>query len=452
MPYIPHTDEDIEEMLSQIGVESIEELFSSIPEKIRQTHEPALPESLSEQDVIRAVTGLAERNLDCSRLLCFLGGGTYHHYIPPAVPHLLSRSEFYTSYTPYQAEFSQGTLQAMFEFQTMVCELFGMEVANASMYDGAQAAAEATLMALRIRPKNKTGKILVASSLNPLYKRTVETYLARLDRDVEEVEFYPSGRLDLDRLRKDASDAVAIMVQHPNYFGVLERMDEIGEICKESEPVLITVTSEPLAMGMLEPPGSFGADIVAAEGQSLGIPMGFGGPHLGLFACRWEDKRKMPGRLAGMTTDRDGRQGFVLTLATREQHIRRGKATSNICTNQGLMALAAAIYMSLTGPEGLEEIARTNRANCEYLKQRLEEEGAGKLAFASPTFNEFVLDLSQDPGPVIEKMLEKGHLAGIPLKEKFPELDTHLLITATEMLCKDDLDRFARDLKMSLAE
>ncbi len=452
MPFIPHTDEDVEQMLDRIGVETVEELFSTIPQQIHQQQETNIPEDLSEQDVIRTVQKMAERNRDCSRLRCFLGGGTYHHYIPPAVPQILSRSELYTSYTPYQAEFSQGTLQSMFEFQTMVCELFGMEVSNASMYDGAQAAAEAVLMALRIRPKNKTGKILMASSVHPLYKRAVRTYLAHFDREIEEIEFYSSGRMDLDRLRKDASEAVAVMVQHPNYFGVLERMDEIGDICNESEPVLIAVASEPLAMGMLEPPGSFGADIVAAEGQSLGIPMGFGGPHLGLFACRDEDKRKMPGRLVGMTVDREGRQGFVLTLATREQHIRRGKATSNICTNQGLMALAAAIYMSLAGPEGLDEIARTNRANCEYLKQRIEQQGAGKPAFSSPTFNEFVLDLSRDPEPVLKKMLDKGYLAGIPLKKEFPDLQTHLLITVTEMLGKDDLDGFARELAQSLAE
>jgi len=452
MPFIPHTDDDIALMLAEIGIGSVDELFSTIPQKIRQQHEPAVPEALSEQELIRTVEKLARGNMDCSRLRCFLGGGTYNHYIPPAVPHILSRSEFYTSYTPYQAEFSQGTLQSIFEFQTMVCELFGMDVANASMYDGAQAAAEAALMALRIRPKDKNGKILMASSLNPLYKRTVRTYLAHLGREIEEIEYYSSGRMDLDRLRKDAGDAVAVLVQYPNYFGVLERMDEIGDICGESGPVLISVTSEPLAMGMLEPPSSFGANIVAAEGQSLGIPMGFGGPHLGLFACKNDDKRKMPGRLVGMTEDRDGRQGFVLTLATREQHIRRGKATSNICTNQGLMALAAAIYMGLTGPEGLEEIARVNRANSEYLKNLLEEKGAGKIAFSSPTFNEFVLDIAEDPGPVIEKMVRKGHLAGIPLKEEFPELETHLLVTVTEMLSKQDLDDFARDLKQCLSE
>jgi glycine dehydrogenase subunit 1 len=444
MVYVPHTGDEVSEMLALIGADRVEDLWEAVPERIRLKRPLDLPGAMAEADMVRAVSGLAAMNRETRR--CFLGGGTYNHYVPPAVDHLISRAEFYTAYTPYQPEVSQGTLQALFEFQTMVCELTGMEVANASMYDGAQGAAEAALMAERINPKNRDGALVMARSLNPLYRSVVNTYLAHSGRDVIEVGCEESGTLDLAALKKAAGGALAVLVQHPNYFGCLENMDEIAAVCREADAVFIVVVTEPISLGMLEPPGSFGADIVAAEGQGLGIPMGFGGPHLGLFACREENVRKMPGRLAGETVDADGRRGYVLTLATREQHIRRAKATSNICTNQGILALAAAVYMALHGPEGIADLARVNRARCEYLKNKLEEAGAGKPLFAAPTFNEFALDLGTDPGPVLEEMAARGFMAGIPLGDDYPEFQSSILVTVTEMLNRDDLEAYAAAL------
>ncbi len=446
MPYVPHTDEEVRIMLERIGVERIEDLWRSIPDELLLGRELDLPAPLAEADLMREVRAMAAKNLDASRLVCMMGGGTYYHYVPPAVTSIISRAEFYTAYTPYQPEISQGTLQAVFEFQTMVCELLGMEVANASMYDGAEAAAEAVLMAERILSRNKTGRVVLAGSLNPYYRDTVRTYLARLEREIVELGRDGTGCIDQDELARRAEGALAVVVQHPNYFGCLERLGEIGKVVKDAGAVFIVAVTEPLAMGLIEPPGSFGADIVVAEGQSLGIPMGFGGPHLGLFSAREADVRRMPGRLVGETKDIEGRTGFVLTLATREQHIRRARATSNICTNQGLLALSAAIYMSLTGPKGINDVAVVNRARCEYLKDRLAEKGAGSLRFGGSTFNEFVLDLGRDPGPVMAAMIERGFLPGIALGPRYPELDTCILVTVTEMIGREDLDAYAEAL------
>jgi len=447
MPYTPHTKDEIKQMLEAIGASRIEDLWSAIPEGVRLGRPLDLPSGLAESELVDEVGRLAAMNRSAKDLKCLLGGGTYHHYVPPAVLEVISRSEFYTAYTPYQPEVSQGTLQAIFEFQTMVSELFGMEVANASMYDGASATAEAALMAERIRPKNKTGAILVARSVNPLYRSAIKTYCGRLDREIVEIGFdRESGALDLDELGKKADGALAAIVQSPNYFGAVEDLELVGGLCKERDVVFISAVTESLSMGLLEPPGVFGADIVAGEGQSLGVPMGFGGPHLGLFACREKNARKAPGRLVGETVDADGRRGYALTLATREQHIRRAKATSNICTNQGLMALSAAVYMSLIGPEGIREIAATNRARCEYLKDALAGRGVGETVFTAPTFNEFVIDVGREPGPVIEAMLEAGFMAGIPLGGDYPELKDSMLVTVTETLNQDDLDAYAEAL------
>ncbi len=452
MPYIPHTDKEVKMMLEAMGASSMEELYKDVPEAIRLKRRLELPDPLSESELVRHVQVLAGQNRSARDLVSLLGGGAYFHHVPPAVDQVISRSEFYTSYTPYQAEVSQGTLQAIFEYQTMVCELLGMEVANASMYDGAEAAAEAVLMAERIRTKNSQGDIVLAGSMNPLYSSTIKTYLAHSSREIKEIQWTGQGATDLDALKKAASGSLAVVVQHPNYFGCMENLQEIADMCQKEGAVMVVAVTEALSMAMLEPPGAMGADIVAAEGQSLGIPMGFGGPHLGLFASRQKHMRKMPGRLAGRTNDTDGRDGYVLTIATREQHIRRGKATSNICTNQGLLALASAVYMSLLGPEGLKELAAINRSRCEYLKYRLEKEKAGKLCFAAPTFNEFVLDLERPPGPVLESMKQKGFLAGIPLGKHFPKIENAILVTVTEMNTKNELDRFADELAETLKE
>jgi glycine dehydrogenase subunit 1 len=447
MPFIPHTPDDVRVMLDAIGVPSLDTLFDEIPPALRVGELSALPEALSEGQVSRLLTERAAE----PQPLCFLGAGAYEHFIPAAVWDIAGRGEFYSAYTPYQPEVSQGTLQGLFEFQTMVCELLGMEIANASMYDGASAAAEAVLMAERIKTRNKTGPVLLARSLHPWYRATIATYLAHSSRPLIEIAFEEeSGRLDLERLRSGLKGALAVVVQHPNYFGVLEDLMELARLCREAEAVLIVVVTEALSLGLLDPPGAVGADLVAAEGQSLGIPMGFGGPHLGLLAGREEDARKIPGRLVGETVDQEGRRGYVLTLATREQHIRRAKATSNICTAQGMLALAASIYMTLLGPEGLAELAAINRARSEYLKQVLAERGLGHLRFRAPTFNEFVLDLGRDPAKILERLKDRGFLAGIPLGHDFPELRHAVLVTVTEMVEKDDLDGLASALAVEM--
>jgi glycine dehydrogenase subunit 1 len=449
MPYTPHTEADIAAMLAAIGAGRIEDLWSAVPAQVQLSRPLNLPPARAEAEVVRAVAKLAESNRPAGSLACFLGGGTYHHYIPPAVDALVGRAEFYTAYTPYQPEVSQGTLQAIFEFQTMVAELTGLEVVNASMYDGAQATAEAVLMAERMRPKNPDGAVLVARSVNPRYREVIGSYLSHSRRSRRELPFAADGRLDPARLKSEIAGALAVVVQHPNYFGCLEDLQAIAAVCKEAGAVLIVAVTEALSLALLTPPGAFGADIVVAEGQSLGIPMGFGGPHLGLFACREADVRRMPGRLIGETVDAEGRRGYVLTLATREQHIRRAKATSNICSNQGMLALSAAIYMTLLGPEGAAELAAINRGRCEYLKQALAAAGLGKPVFASPTFNEFVLDLGGEPRPILERMQAAGVLAGIPLGKDYPELKNAILVTVTEMLAKDELDRYVRELQLA---
>jgi len=452
MPYVPHTDDELEKMLEAVGASSLDELYRDIPEDIRLGRPLDLPAALSEADLVAHLNRLASKNAGANSMSCFLGGGTYNHYVPPAVDQLISRPEFYTAYTPYQPEVSQGTLQAIFEYQTMVCELLGMEVANASMYDGAEAAAEAVLMAERIRPKNREGAVVMSGSLNPLYKRTIRTYLEHRGREVLEAGYGPDGALDPDGLSRLAKSALAVVVQHPNYFGCLEDMEAAANVCEKEGAVFIVVVTEALSLGLLEPPGAFNADIAVAEGQSVGLPMGYGGPHLGMFASREEHVRKMPGRLAGETLDKDGRRGYVLTIATREQHIRRAKATSNICTNQGLMALASAVYMSLLGPSGITELAARNRDKCEKLKAGLAQISEVKQVFSGPTFNEFVLDLGADPAPVLSRMKEKGVLAGIPLAGDYPGLENAVLVAVTEMITDDEMDAYVAGLKAALKD
>ena len=443
--YIPHTDEDIQRMLETIGIKKIEDLFETIPEEYRLSKPLDLPEALGEPDLIRHLQGLQS-----PILTSFLGAGAYHHFIPAVVSALISRSEFYTAYTPYQSEISQGTLQAIFEYQTLMCQLTGMEVSNGSLYDGASSLAEAVLMAQRITRRKK---ILLSQTIHPEYRKVIETYI---DPDQQEIVSIPykkeDGRTDekvlLDLLDENVS---AVVIQSPNFFGFIEDLRRVGKEIHQVGGLMVAGFSEAIAYGVLTPPGEFGADIVAGEGQSLGIPLSFGGPYLGILTTRNQFVRTMPGRLVGETVDLEGKRGFVLTLATREQHIRREKATSNICTNEGLCALMATIYLSCLGKEGLRELALMNLSKTEYAKKIVSHVKGCKLAFFSPTFNEFVLEVGGEPERILKSLREERILGGLPLSKFYPELSRHLLVTVTEMTRKEEIDRWAEALQKTLS-
>jgi len=443
--YFPHTQDEIKEMLKEIGVSSIEDLFKSIPEELRLKRELKMDKGLAEPKVEAELERLAGANKTGKDILSFAGGGVYNHYVPRAVDYLLMRSEFTTAYTPYQPEASQGTLQAIFEYQSMITALTGMEVANASMYDGGESAAEAVLMATRITKKPQ-GPILLSQGLHPHYRRVIETYTKHIQFEKKTVPINAAGQLDLDALKKESA-AVCLVVQHPNYFGCLEQMDEVGALCKEKGLALIVIVCEALSLAILEPPGSFGAAIVAGEAQSFGIRPSFGGPLLGFFASREEHVRKMPGRLVGETRDKDGRRGFVLTLATREQHIRRAKATSNICTNHSLMSLTASIYLSLLGKNGLAKLAAVNLERANYLRKKIEASKKLKLKFSAPVFNEMTVKLGTDAEKACAELAKQGMLAGVPLKHHFPELSDCILVAATEMTGKKEIDTLVEKLE-----
>jgi len=449
MSSFPARAPDVQAMLAAIGVKDLSELWAAVPEAVRLKRPLELPAPLSEVELERELLRLAETNRDLKHNLCFLGAGTYAHHVPALIPALLSRGEFLTAYTPYQAEVSQGTLQAMFEYQTLIAELTGMEVSNASMYDGAEAAAEAVLMAGRLRPKNGAGPILISAGLNPAYRRTIATYLAHSGRELKTIPLAADGTIDLARLRAELAGALCVVVQSPNFFGCVEDGEAVAAALKNSGAVWIAVVTEALSLALLKPPGHFGADIVAGEGQSFGIPASFGGPHLGFLAGREADVRRMPGRLVGETVDHEGRRGYVLTLSTREQHIRREKATSNICTNHGLMALAATIYLARLGGRGLFELARQNHELMETLQRKLGALGL-RPRFSAPGFNEFTLELDTDAAAAAEKIARQGILAGLPLGRWFPEFKSCLLLAVTETLSEPDLDRLVgafRELK-----
>lgn len=442
--YIPHTEEDVREMLEVIGLKRVEDLFGVIPGRHRLSRPLNLPPPLSEADLLRHLHGLQSQTYSS-----FLGGGAYHHFIPAVVSHLASRSEFYTAYTPYQPEISQGTLQAIFEYQTLMCQLTGMEVSNASMYDGASSLAEAVLMAHRITGRRR---ILISEAAHPEYRRVIQTYI---DPDEQEVVLIPyvkeGGRTDEKILNQYFDqDVSAVVIQNPNFFGVIEDFRDVGEKVHQAGGLMIVCFSEAVACGILRPPGEFGADIVAGEGQSLGIPLSFGGPYLGIFATKEKFVRNMPGRLVGETVDLEGKRGFVLTLATREQHIRREKATSNICTNEGLCALMATVFLSCLGKEGLKELALMNLSKAEYAKQMISKIHECRIAFSSPTFNEFVLRIEGDPEKILERMRREGILGGLDLRRFYPELDHHLLVTVTEMNSKEEIDQWAEELGRAL--
>jgi glycine dehydrogenase subunit 1 len=442
MRYFPHTPEDIAEMLSTLRVNSLEDLFDTIPAECRRKRELNLPEALTEWELDHHIDELCGSMAVSPEYKVFMGAGSYEHYIPVSANHLLGRSEFVTSYTPYQPEMSQGTLQAIFEYQTLTARLLGMEVANASQYDGASALAEAALMAVRI---SRRKKVAVSRLVHPHYRRVLATYLAPTDFEILELPYLADGTTDLSSL-DGMDDLAAVIVQSPNFFGCIENVKTIEDKTRAEKTLLIVGFSEPLAYGMFKSPGSQGADIACGEGQSLGIPRSFGGPALGMFAALMKYVRNMPGRLVGQTTDIDGERGFVLTLATREQHIRREKATSNICTNHSLCALASAIYMSSLGGSGIKKLARLNYDKSEYLKNALRKAGF-TIPFKQSTFNEFVVKFKDGFNKTYERLTAEKIIAGLPLECYYPELANHYLLCVTETISKQDMDELVDAVK-----
>ena len=439
--YLPMTAKDAEEMLQTIGVESIDDLFSDIPEKVKFKGEYQIKKAKSESALLKELTTLAEKNANLRTHSSFLGAGVYDHYMPVIVDHVISRSEFYTAYTPYQPEISQGELQAIFEFQTMICELTGMDVANSSMYDGGTALAEAAMLsAAHTRRK----KLLVSEAVHPESRAVLATYAKGQYLELEVVPT-KNGITDTEQLTNMMSDDIAgFIVQYPNFFGRIENLAEIEKIVHEHKGMFI-VSSNPLSLGALKPPGTFGADIVIGDAQPFGIPTAFGGPHCGYFAVTKKLMRKVPGRLVGQTVDEEGKRGFVLTLQAREQHIRRDKATSNICSNQALNALAASVAMTALGKKGVREMALQNLQKAHYAKEKLKEQGL-EIVFEGPSFNEFVVKLNSSVSTVNAKLLQEGIIGGYDLAIDYPALSNHMLVAVTELRTKEEIDRFAEEL------
>ncbi len=444
MSYVSLSEKDRREMLERIGVGSTDDLFCCIPEGVRLTGKLALPEAMPEQALVRHLEGIAGENA-YPRYLSFLGGGAYDHFIPSTVDSLSSRGEFVTPYTPYQPEVSQGNLQAIFEYQTLICQLTGMDIANASLYEGATGAAEAVLMAHRL--KNRP-RVLIAASLHPQYKSVIRTYIRNLGIRAEEVSYDGTGGIDKAALARmlDAETA-ALLVQSPNYFGVCEDIKAAAAAAHGGQALLAVVVAEAMSLGLLEAPGKLGADIVTGEGQSFGMPLSFGGPYLGFMACMKDFVRQLPGRIAGQTTDVDGKRGFVLTLATREQHIRREKATSNICSNEANCALMATIYLETVGKQGLRELAWQNVQKAAYAADRLTRVPGVKRRFQGPHFNEFVLEFPKAWDGIDRALKAKGILAGLGLGADFPGLEKCALVCVTERHVKDDIDKLAAALE-----
>jgi glycine dehydrogenase subunit 1 len=446
MRYLPNTADDRQAMLAAIGVGSIEDLLVKVPPKARLSRPLALPPALAETDLVRELRARAARNADADSYVCFLGAGAYDHYVPSPIDHLVRRGEFFTAYTPYQPEASQGTLRTIYEYQTMIAELTGMDVANASLYDGASSVAEAVLMAQAATGRDE---VVLAGGLHPLYRRVVATYTRprlRL-RDVPA----PEGVLDLDAARRALGErTAALVVQSPNFYGVLEDVAAAAGVAHAVGALLVVVT-DPVNLGVLEAPGRLGADIVVGEGQGLGVPLSYGGPYLGVFAARQEFVRRLPGRLVGATVDLDGRRGFVLTLQTREQHIRRARATSNICTNVALCALMATIYLAILGKRGLVEVGELAMAKAHYAAERLTAVPGVSLRFRAPFFKEFTLRLPLAPERVVRRLLRDRILAGVPLKPFDRRLADCLLVAVTEKRTREEIDAFAAALGRAVA-
>ena len=442
MRYIPHTEDDVARMLDAIGVPTVESLFAPIPEKLRLGRALALPEAASEQQVLAELGALAALNANAETHRWFLGAGTYAHFVPSAVDALAGRSEFYTSYTPYQPEISQGTLQAIFEWQTMICGLTGLEVSNASMYDGASAAAEAVLMAMRLTRRHK----IVSAGLHPHYRDVVRSYVAGPEGKLALLPRDPTtGRTPVPADAIDAETA-CVIVQQPSFTGAVEDVRAAAEAAHARGALLVVVVTEALSLALLRSPGDLGADVVCGEAQSFGVPMSFGGPHLGFLATRARFVRQMPGRVVGETVDARNRRGFVLTLSTREQHIRRERATSNICTNQGLMLLRATIYLALLGRQGLRALALGNLAKAAYLRARVTATPGLGAPLSAPVFNELVVRVPDSAERALARALDDGAVGGLDLAPYAPDLGPSVLVCATELVSRDAIDRLVRAL------
>ena len=448
MRYLPHTETEIAEMLARINVPSVDALFENIPSTHALKRPLALEPALDEAALMDHLEALAEKN-SSTRAVSFLGGGAYDHHIPPAVDQLLLRSEFYTAYTPYQPEVSQGTLQSIFEFQTIVAQIFGMEISNASMYDFASAAGEAVLMARRVTNRPK---ILVSNALHPETIETIRTYLGEEQHAITLVPVAVDGRTDLAALEAAISDDVAaFVIGYPNFYGVVEDLAVARKITEAKGALLVTSTTEPYALALIKPPGAYGVDIATGDGQALALPPQYGGPGVGLFTCKSQFVRQMPGRVCGETVDANGKRGFVLTLSTREQHIRRERATSNICTNHGLVALAMTIRTAMLGKQGFEKVARICLSNAEYLKKLLLATGLVQLPYSGQTFNEFVIRIANfEAARTVELLAKTGYLIGVPLSRFDASRPQDLLVAVTERHTKEHLDRFAELIKITL--
>ncbi|HJQ67346.1 MAG TPA: aminomethyl-transferring glycine dehydrogenase subunit GcvPA [Blastocatellia bacterium] len=440
MRYIPNSPDERRSMLQDIGRARIEDLFEQIPEKLRLTEPVGVGDAVSEPELLAYFRDLAAQN--ATDYQSFLGAGAYSHFIPVIIDPLISRSEFFTAYTPYQPELSQGTLQYIFEFQTMICQLTGMEVANASLYDGSTGLAEAVLMANRVTRRDH---FVIADTVHPQYREVVSSYTKNLGLKIDYAAHSEAGAIDPASLRVDKTTA-AVVVQSPNFFGSIEELTRLADVAHAAGALLIVAMTEPLSLGVVKSPGACGADIVVAEGQSFGIPLSYGGPYCGLFATLEKYIRQMPGRLVGEAYDHEGRRGYVLTLSTREQHIRREKATSNICTNQGLFALMATIYLATMGRRGVGEVARQNLQKAHYAASRIGELDGFSLRFSAPFFNEFVVRCPRPAREVTRELLDKKIVGGVALEDYYPQMSDSLLVCVTETAKRSAIDDFVSAL------
>lgn len=442
--YIPCTEADSKEMLHSMGMNSIEDLFQDIPKKLIFDRKLDINDAMSDMEIEEHIKEMGVKNKDTDELICFLGAGAYDHYIPAVIKHLAKRSEFYTAYTPYQPEISQGTLQAIFEYQTMICNLTGMDVSNASMYDGATSCVEAAIMATE---STRRRSILVSKTLAPEVRKVIKTYMRFRNINVEEIDMI-EGVTDVEKLKAAIDkDTAAIIIQSPNFFGIIEDFTDIEKITHENKSMLISYV-DPISLAILKKPGELGVDIVVGEAQSLGNSLNYGGPYLGFMATNSKLVRKMPGRIVGQSVDTDGKRAFVLTLQAREQHIRRFKATSNICSNQGLNALIASIYMVTMGKEGLKEVARQSTQKAHYAMKKITESGKYKLAFNKPFFKEFALVGEKDVSSINKELLKQNILGGYDLDKDYDNMDNSFLLCVTEKRTKEEIDKLSQVLEV----
>jgi glycine dehydrogenase subunit 1 len=447
LPYVLNTPDDVAAMLKAVEAKSIDELFAPIPPDVRLGRPLDIPAALAEAELTRHAATLGKKNQAAGDGICFLGGGSYDHFIPSVVDAIAGRSEFYTAYTPYQAEASQGSLQAFFEYQTLICQLTGLDVANASLYEGGSAVAEAVLMAINVT--DRKGDVVVPETVHPEYRQVLATYLTNLGVQLVTLPC-PGGFLDPGDLKKAVSDrTAAVVVQHPNFFGHLEEVAEVTRIAHEVG-ALAVASIDPISTGVMKRPGDYGADIAVAEGQCLGTPMGYGGPYLGVMACRSEFVRKIPGRLVGQTTDRNGKRCWVLTLQTREQHIRRDKATSNICTNQGLFALRATVYLTALGPQGLKETAELCLRKAHYAAKQFAELPGVSKRFNRPFFKEFAIKVHGDVPAILKRLQHQGYFAGLAAGRWYPQLADTLIVAVTEKRTKAEIDGLVTALRAAI--